>query len=916
MSAIQPTPENVFGDDYSKLSRKELFEMMKVEQESERAGMDEFYSDPSNFVPAIATTAITQAIENDDPFSAPDKIGPHEGALIMAELGVPVAPVAANAKYPPIAGFPKLATTDKAQIDTWAQERPNCNWLALARPEGVCFIDKDDVAKLHALYQEKYGEAWPRSLRTRSQNNHEQEWWKQTDRTRAFENQAQSSFKDRMLSFRQDGQYCLVAGSHLEPSSENGPVARDYELVDASVIAVMPDRLMDFIESLLVAKAKKSHTRKREPEMYINGRPVEAAPPDPGFKKLFDALGWKPLQDRLNKHVDTRFHDFTVGEHEANTYCPIPSHGPQDVNVNYRPCFGVVPSEPGLLHCFGCDWTGDVVAACYEVDGDDKRNMYDVGRAICVENDLKFDDYFLPSNTPAANPTATAAAAAAAPTAPEWGEPEAFDGSLLPVKNFELDFLPTCMQGWAKDVAYRTSVPLGFVGICALVCLAGVVNRRAFVYPKQNDKEWKEALSVSGAVVAPSGKLKTPTWKAFTNTLIEQEYDWRAAYSKVAEAYDLAHEQWERVHKENEKIAEEIKRGKKGRELAVETDEPVEPVPCRRLIVNDATPEMLHSVMSYTPEGVLVYRDELSSWVAELDKEGREVSRGLYLAAMNGNDHYTMDRIGRGSVTAIMSASLFGGFQPDLLVDFLNNARNVADGTIPRFGLLVWPDDNPISSIVDQGADEGAKHRFKSVSRRLAELPAETIRMHFDAQAQPIFIAWLGELDKKIDGETHNGKRSHLSKYKGLLPKLAGLLQIADTMWLLGKLEGNHLIDLKHLSRAIRLVAYLESHMHRVYGCIKSLGQKAEEGLARHLKAGDLEDGFTIREIINRKHWEFLTDSQVVDSALETMEEMNWVRELPAEKRRGKPTRRWEINPAIKKNIDTSRVSGYATVAE
>jgi hypothetical protein len=320
------------------------------------------------------------------------------GALTGARLGIRVAPVTEGEKFPPIHDFPTLATTDESQIMAWAKERRwlNSNWLALATPDTVCFIDEDQSARLRALYQERYNEAFPSTRTTQSQNDHCQSIWKQTERTRALGNRAQGAFLDGMLSFRQDGNYCIAEGSHLNASPINGSEPRDYILVDDSPIAEMPDKLVDLIESLLVEK----ETKKSRVKLIVNGKPVEPPPPHPGFRTLFDRLGWAPLEARLNLHADSRFHNFSLGEGEANTYCPIPSHGPQDPDVAYRPCFGVIAGEPHLLHCFGCGWTGDLVSACYQVGGDTTKTMYDVARRICEEQSLKFEDFF-----PQAKPT-------------------------------------------------------------------------------------------------------------------------------------------------------------------------------------------------------------------------------------------------------------------------------------------------------------------------------------------------------------------------------------------------------------------------------------------------------------------------------------------------------------------------------
>lgn len=680
-------------------------------------------------------------------------------------------------------------------------------------------------------------------------------------------------FGDKVqIEIFRDGQYVTVTGNHLAGTSREIPNRGDLSNV------------FQLCETIAAKYPSPVRTKKqRNAKLYVGGKAIESSP-NPGFKALFEAVGFDPLVRRLNKHIDPRFHDMTLGVGEPNTYCPIPSHGEQDVNVEYQPCFGVIAGEPAVLHCFGCDWSGDMVAACYEVDGDDTKSMYDVARAICTEENLKFENFF-PQSTPV-KPTVS--------ESQEWGVPAEFQNFLLPVEPFDINFLPHALQGWVKDVSERMSVPLDFTGICALVTMAGAVNRRVFIYPKERDKEWKEALAISGAVVALSGKLKTPTWKCFTNIHVELEYDWRKYHDEKMAVYLQAFDKYKKQTKQ-------MRKDKASEDAIAALEQPVKPEPARRLLVNDATPEKLHTIMQECPEGLLVFRDELSGWIAEMDKEGREAEREIFLCAMNGDDPYTMDRIERGTVTAIMSASLFGGIQPDKLIEFLNDPNNVSDGTFPRFGAVVWPDSSEMP-LVDRPVNTTAKEQSRRLIRTLANTKAKAAAFHFAPTAQARFNEWLRAHNVKVAAETNSGKQSHLSKYRGLLPKVAGLFQLADIVTTSQvQPSGEHLVDLEHLEKAIRFLVYLESHVNRIYAQIRNPFQKADESLARRIKAGDLKDGFTVRDI-ERKGWDGLSKREYVEDAITTLEEKNWIRELPLEKNNkgGRPTRKWEINPTLK----------------
>src|SRR6202043_63527 len=94
---------------------------------------------------------------------------------------------------------------------------------------------------------------------------------------------------------------------------------------------------------------------------------------------------------------------------------------------------------------------------------------------------------------------------------------------------------------------------------------------------------------------------------------------------------------------------------------------------------------------------------------------------------------------------------------------------------------------------------------------------------------------------------------------------------------------GHQLIDLEHLNRAIGLLRYLESHMHRVYGSIRSPEQRGVDTWAKHIARGDLGQEFGTGDI-RRKCWEPLSDGGVIAQAIAGLEDMNWVRGVGASK--------------------------------
>jgi hypothetical protein len=479
----------------------------------------------------------------------------------------------------------------------------------------------------------------------------------------------------------------------------------------------------------------------------------------------------------------------------------------------------------------------------------------------------------------------------APPVEIEWVEPRQLENKLTPVLPFLPEYLPLSMRLWCQDVAERMSLPLDFTGIAALVCASGAVGRRAFVYPKQFDKGWKESIALSGALVADSGKKKTPVWKEMMNPLVELEYEWREQYAKDLKAYKTLYKQWEKAVKTNP-----------------QEPEPEKPV-CRRSVFTDCTPEALHAAMEENPSGVLYFRDELASWVEELEQDGRQSQRGIFLCGMNGNDPYPLDRIGRGSVYATMCICVGGNFQPELLRRFLSDARNVEDGLVQRFAMLVWPNEVKLPRV--DKIESFNKAEYRNVIRGLARLQYDKyekkppVELHFDAEAQKLYDAWDVQREERM-GLVRGGRKSSLSKYSGMMPKTAALFQLADlaaTGTPLNKEPAPYpyYIDAHHTKMAMSFFQYLESHLNRVHSSAFETWQTVEFIIAKKLTEGEMPDGMTARDITRK--WNATRTMRIdeIEMALENLAEHGWVRAASIKPDGpGRPSKVWFVNPLAK----------------
>ncbi len=494
-----------------------------------------------------------------------------------------------------------------------------------------------------------------------------------------------------------------------------------------------------------------------------------------------------------------------------------------------------------------------------------------------------------------------------------WPEVLPLGAALRPVSGFDPSFLPQVLRPLVADVAERMQVPPDFSAAAAVIALAGVVNRRAFIRPKAEDRSWQVYCNLWGAIIAPPGAMKSPLIEAVTKPLTRIEAQWREEYAAACTAYEPIRERQEAVRQaQREAMKQAIKRNDSAPAISIENE--VQPPVQKRLLLTDATFEKLHTILLDNPAGITVVRDELTGWLADLGKHGRESERAFYLQSWNGVGGFSVDRVGRGSIhVPAVCTSLLGCLQPARVRQYLSDAvADTAgpqnDGLFQRLQVIVWPDLPQEWAIVDREPDAIALANVERVFTRLVNLPADNpVQLYFSPEAQESFYRWWTQLEQSLraPGNRHPAMLAHLAKYRSLLPTLAALFELAD---LAVRHDFNPspahpiAVTLEHTEQAQRFVDYLWSHATRVYSCIVSRETSAAQELANRIAAGELPAMFSTRDVY-RHHWSNLESPDKARPVLRYLEEMGWVRETKSESGKGhRPTQAWETNPACRKS--------------
>ena len=425
-----------------------------------------------------------------------------------------------------------------------------------------------------------------------------------------------------------------------------------------------------------------------------------------------------------------------------------------------------------------------------------------------------------------------------------------------------------------------------------------------------------------GAIVGQPGFLKTPAVEEVLRPLKRLEADAREKHAKhVAEWEErcmIAAAKKGAAKKALEKGANQKLDDSKLSELARAAmgDSEEDPPTVKRYLVNDATMEKLGELLSENPDGLTVFRDELTGFLRTLDRQGHEGDRGFYLESWNGSGGYTFDRIGRGTTyIPNMCLALFGTIQPGPLAKYLRGSISgeEADGFVPRFQILVYPDPSKQFVNVDRWPDTEAKNAAYGIFKAIDELDPAAIGcetdddagipyVRFSEDAQVFFDEWRTELEVRLrSGSLSNVMACHLAKYRSLMPALALIFHLVNAK---GQPRGSK-VSLSDAESSAAWCDFMESHARRVYQAATDgdptdairLAEKIKESLSNPFKIGDVQ----------RKGWAGLGTNEEVRKAIGILEDRGWVRvvEVPIRRSygRGRPSEQVWVNPKVTNGV-------------
>lgn len=494
------------------------------------------------------------------------------------------------------------------------------------------------------------------------------------------------------------------------------------------------------------------------------------------------------------------------------------------------------------------------------------------------------------------------------------GSPEPIEDILHDVLPCPIETLPEIIFRWISTEADLMQVPTDYLAAPLLVFLGSIIGRkRGLTLRPGND--WVEHSNLWGMSIGRPSLMKSPAMKKVIKPMLLLAARADVRFKEATKRYETELTAWkirkkvsEDHYKKNVKNAIEntSEDGKDPAPILQMQEAPLAPTK-KRYKTDDPTVEKLGELLIENPQGLLLFRDELSGWLHSFKKSGRENDRQFFLESWTGKEEFDVDRIERGSLhIPSLFLSIFGSIQPGPLAQYIRAATKGGmsdDGFIQRFQVAVWPDSPNEWKLVE------------GVSTLEYEKPLQEIfnildNLSFDANGNPILLDFTPDAQQQFNEWQYNHERrlrkdnlaphleAHLAKYKKLLPALCLILEHLKKSTLS---EVPTQISLDAINTALCWLRYFESHAMRIYGSVRNAIPKAALELIRHIKKGDVSIPFSLRDIYYGHHWSGLSDAEEVKEVLDYLQDKNYVIAV-THKTGGRPNTKYWAHPKVLEN--------------
>ena len=400
------------------------------------------------------------------------------------------------------------------------------------------------------------------------------------------------------------------------------------------------------------------------------------------------------------------------------------------------------------------------------------------------------------------------------------------------VPAFPLEVLPPRLRRFTEEAAASVGAPVDHAATAMLAVASAAIGSTRVARVKRDHVEYPVMYA---AIVAGPGQGKSPLIATVAGPAWRQETQ--------------AHDQWKA---DRESLA----------------DGQPQP-PQRHYVLSDLTLEALPEVLTAQPRGVLFYMDELSGWVASMDKyrpSGKGSDLQAWLSIWNASP-LTSKRARRDAIHVRRPfVSVLGGIQPDMLGQLATGPGNTIrqDGFIDRI-MFSYPDAPSFVYTEDELSAEAEGDWARAVTR-LYQLEhddqGDGALLGMTPDALEAYRAWSQRImTAAADApETLHGR---YGKVRGIAARFALTIQMLAATQDLGSWDQ---LELRAVQAGIHLAEYYTRHALRAYA---------------QINASDVENAARrLLEWMHRKGYDAVTPRQVLTAQVAGVKKVDHVHAL------------------------------------
>lgn len=448
---------------------------------------------------------------------------------------------------------------------------------------------------------------------------------------------------------------------------------------------------------------------------------------------------------------------------------------------------------------------------------------------------------------------------------------------------------------WLRDASEVKGAPLDYVALSLLTTASACIGNSRWVSPWDG---WQEPPILWAMLVGNPSAGKSPALDAVLDGV-------KSIEAEMGETYKAAKTEWEAADEIASVALAQWKTDVK-KAMAEGEDAPPKPSeadagrpPIReRIRIADATTEKVADLLSSSWRGLLMCRDELSGWLASMDRYSGGGDRPFWLEAYGGRS-YIVDRKSLAEPILVdrLSVAVLGGTQPDKLDSLLLKSDD--DGLLSRF-LTVFPDPVPLCRPTAQLDLE----RLTAGMERLRALSPATD----DAgNPRPFFLNLTDHAAEGLQEFRQQCRdwevdatgiyKSHIGKLPGLAIRVSCVLAHLDYAATANGMIPTE-IDSEHIGRACHLVGeHYRQHAFRAYGAGRPPAEIVGARVIADIIQTERVKRFKVRDIQHRERAGLRTAGDV-KAALHVLKDADWIAEH-REQNGGRPSVTFSVNPRL-----------------